>query len=111
MGQPSNAELMQQMMHMLQQQQELIQTLANSQKEGGLKVDGLRIPTYSGRSDESVRLYYAQIQQYFIARGTKWKEDAMAPQVLAVLGSSLRGPAAQWFLLHQSEIYSVDESN
>ena len=109
MAQPSNAELMQQMMQMLQRQQELINTLAASQREGVLKVDGLRMPTYSGRNEESARLFYMQIHQYFSARGTNWKSESVAPQILAVLGSLLRGPAAQWFLLHQEEIHSVDE--
>ena len=60
MAQPTNVELMQQMMQMLQRQQELIGTLALSHGAGGLKVDGLKTPTYSGRSDESVRLFYAK---------------------------------------------------
>ena len=62
MAQPTNVELLQQMMQMLQRQQELIETLALSQGAGGRKVDGLKMPTYSERSEESVRLFYAQVK-------------------------------------------------
>ena len=78
MAQPTNVELMQEMMWMLQRQQELIDTLSLSHGAGGLKVDGLKMPTYSGRSEDSVRLSYAQVKQHFIARGTRWTSESMA---------------------------------
>ena len=72
MAQPTNVELMQQMMPMLQRHQNLIDTVALSQGARGLKVDGLKMPTYSGRSEEYVQIFFAQVKQYIIARGTRW---------------------------------------
>ena len=62
---------------------------------GGLSVDELKTPTYSGIREESVGLFYAQINQYSVARGTRWTSEIMAPHMLAVLGRLLRGPEAQ----------------
>ena len=62
MAQPTNVKPMQQNVQMLQRQQEIIDTLAIFHCAGGLKVDGIKMLTYSGRSEESVRLFYAQIK-------------------------------------------------
>ncbi len=96
-------------MEMIANQQEMIGRLANERVAPSLRVDGLKIPTYSGHIHESARLFCDQIQQYFLARGTQLVQEEMSPQILAILGSALRGPAAQWYTLRKGEIKTVEE--
>jgi len=47
--------------------------------------------------------------QYFAARGTNWHDEAIASRILAILGSALRGPAAQWYMTRKDSIETVSQ--
>ena len=52
----------------MNKQQEIIEKLIQKQLESKVKVDRLKLPTYSGRSDASARLDWADLKNYFFWR-------------------------------------------
>ena len=109
MSSPSTNDLMERMLQMLAHQQKIIDDMARQRMDAPIRVEGLKLPTYSGRIEESARLFYEQMNQYFLARGTDWNSSTISRQVLAILGSALRGPAAQWYAIRQHDIRNVEE--
>ncbi|KAI9917747.1 hypothetical protein PsorP6_012830 [Peronosclerospora sorghi] len=74
------------MAQMLAQQQDIINQLLQQRTFSGLRVEVLKLPTYSGRLEESVHLFFDQMGQYFTARGTDWQDATFATRILAILG-------------------------
>ncbi|TMW66815.1 hypothetical protein Poli38472_014127 [Pythium oligandrum] len=105
----TNEQLMQQMVALIARQQEMLEKMQREQVRTEFKLEGVKLPTYSGRVEESAQLFYEQADQYFAAKGIAWKSVELAPRVLAALGGSLRGAAAQWFATRRVLIQSVDE--
>lgn len=105
----TNEQLMQQMMAMIARQQEMLEKMQANQNGLNLKLEGVKMPVYSGRVEESAQLYYEQMDQYFAGKGIAWKSPELAPRILATLGGSLRGAAAQWFAINRRSIQEVDE--
>ncbi|EGZ09080.1 hypothetical protein PHYSODRAFT_525625, partial [Phytophthora sojae] len=73
------------------------------------KLDGVRLPKYTGHESESFRLYQEELSQYFEARNIDWKNERWATRVLAIIGSTLKGQAGQWYLARKHEIYSAEQ--
>lgn len=76
MAEPSMNQIMQHLMQVMNKQQEIIEKLSQKQLESKVKVEGLKLPTYSGRSDESARLYWANLENDF------WRKERNAKRSL-----------------------------
>ena len=83
----TNEQLMQQMVAMIARQQEMLEKMQREPRID-FKLEGVKLPTYSGRVEESAQLFYEQMDQYFAAKGVPWKSKELAPRILATLGGS-----------------------
>ncbi|KAF1331551.1 hypothetical protein FI667_g4286, partial [Globisporangium splendens] len=109
MGEPSSAQLLQSMLHLMDQQTKLMEAMKQSRDLAEIKLEGVKLPVYGGTMNESFQLYKEQVEQYFFARGIDWKSETLTQRILAVLGGTLRQGAAQWFIVMKSEIKKIDE--
>jgi hypothetical protein len=63
-----------------------------------VRVEGLTMPKYSGRMDESISLYIHQVNTFFQAKNIDPSESAATQQrCLAIVAANLRGLAAAWY--------------
>ncbi|KAF1314388.1 putative Tc1like transporase, partial [Globisporangium splendens] len=109
MGEPSNAQLLQSMLQLMDQQTKLMEAMKQSRDLTEIKLEGIKLPVYGGTLNESFQLYKEQVEQYFFARGIDWKSVTLTTRILAVLGGTLKQGAAQWYIVMKSEIKTVDE--
>ncbi|EGZ07984.1 hypothetical protein PHYSODRAFT_375463, partial [Phytophthora sojae] len=70
----------------MQQQQEVMRVMNEQRGTNDFKLDGIRLPKYTGHE-----------------RNERW-----ATRVLAIIGSTLKGQAGQWYLARKHEIYSAE---
>uniref|UniRef100_M4C4F9 Retrotransposon gag domain-containing protein n=1 Tax=Hyaloperonospora arabidopsidis (strain Emoy2) TaxID=559515 RepID=M4C4F9_HYAAE len=92
----------------LKHPQQMLDHLICPRIDSSLRVDEIKIPVYTGRLEESARLFYDQMEQYFTGRGISWHDETTSGQVIAILASGLREPAAQWYSINRADITSVD---
>jgi hypothetical protein len=63
-----------------------------------VRVEGLSMPKYSGRMDESISLYIHQVNMFFQAKNIDPSESTATQQrCLAMVVANLRGLAAAWY--------------
>src|SRR5512145_2890360 len=103
------AHLMQSMIASIQKQTELIETLTQMKQVSELKLEGVKLPTYSGTLDESFALYKQKIDQYFKAKSIAYKEAALKDRMLAVIAGTLKHGAAHWYMAERETFSSVDD--
>ncbi|EGZ13707.1 hypothetical protein PHYSODRAFT_447678, partial [Phytophthora sojae] len=93
----------------MQQQQEMMRVMNEQRGTNDFKLDGIRLSKYTGHESESFRLYQEELSQYFEARNIDWKNERWATRVLAIIGSTLKGQAGQWYPARKHEIYSAEQ--
>ncbi|KAE9286105.1 hypothetical protein PF008_g26744 [Phytophthora fragariae] len=103
------AQLMHSMLAAMEKETELIDELRKSRQLSGLKLDGVKMPSYGGTLKESFQLYREQVEQYFLAKGIDWKDSKLRERILAVLAGSLKYEAAQWYIVKKDDVRSVEE--
>ncbi|GMF42344.1 unnamed protein product [Phytophthora fragariaefolia] len=82
-----SAQLMHSMLAAMEKQTQLIDELRKSRQLSKQKLDG----------------------QYFLAKGTDWKDSKLSERILAVLAGSLRYGAAQWYIIKKGDVKSVQD--
>uniref|UniRef100_M4BPN0 Uncharacterized protein n=1 Tax=Hyaloperonospora arabidopsidis (strain Emoy2) TaxID=559515 RepID=M4BPN0_HYAAE len=103
MADPVSIQIINSVVQILKHQQQMLDQLVRPRIDSGIRVDGIKIPVYTGRLEESARLFYDQIEQYFTARGINWHDETISGQVISILASGLRGPA-----INRADTTSVD---
>ncbi|KAF1317106.1 polyprotein, partial [Globisporangium splendens] len=109
MSEPTNAQLLQSMLAVLNQQAEMIREFQQVKRESEIKLEGCKLPVYSGALQESFQLYKEQVGDYLKARNIDRQDASLQPRLLAMLGGTLRQGAAQWFIVKKTEIETVDQ--
>ena len=81
-----HAQLLQSMVATMEKQAQLLEQFQRSKQFSEIKLEGVKLPTYGSRLDESFHLYKKQVEQYFFARGVNWTCQELSLRILAVLG-------------------------
>lgn len=64
-----------------------------------VRIEGLRLPEYHGRVDESIDLYIHRVNTFFAAKNiTPCADPATERRCLAIVVANLQGLAASWYL-------------
>jgi hypothetical protein len=106
---PSNEQLLMTMISLIERNTKIIEDTMQHRTVAEIKLEGCPMPTYSGRLRESFTLYQNQVDQYFAARNIAYMDPSITIRIIAVLGSSLRDGAAQWYTIRQPQIQSVQQ--
>uniref|UniRef100_A0AAV1U0I3 CCHC-type domain-containing protein n=1 Tax=Peronospora matthiolae TaxID=2874970 RepID=A0AAV1U0I3_9STRA len=104
-----HAQLLQSMVATMEKQSLLLEQFQRSTQLSEIKLEGVKLPTYGGRLDESFLLYKEQVEQYFFAKGVNWKCHELSLRILAILGGTLKHGAAQWYVMQKQYITIVDD--
>uniref|UniRef100_A0AAV1TGI5 CCHC-type domain-containing protein n=1 Tax=Peronospora matthiolae TaxID=2874970 RepID=A0AAV1TGI5_9STRA len=104
-----HAQLLQSMVATMEKQSLLLEQFQRSTQLSDIKLEGVKLPTYGGRLDESFLLYKEQVEQYFFAKGVNWKCHELSLRILAILGGTLKHGAAQWYVMQKQNITTVDD--
>ncbi|GMF21138.1 unnamed protein product [Phytophthora fragariaefolia] len=104
-----SAQLMHSMLAVMEKQTQLIDELRKSRQLSELKLDGVKMPSYGGTLKESFQLYREQVEKYFLAKDIDWKDSKLSERIFAVLPGLLRYGAAQWYIVKNGDVKSVQD--
>ncbi|CAI5716065.1 unnamed protein product [Peronospora effusa] len=62
----------------MEKQALLLEQFQRPKQLSEIKLEGVKLPTYGGKLDESFQLYKEQVEQYFFARGVNWKSQEIS---------------------------------
>ncbi|KAF0689302.1 hypothetical protein As57867_019174, partial [Aphanomyces stellatus] len=78
-----------------------------ARRQPELKVEGLTMPKYHGRMDESISLYIHQVTTFFKAKNVDFQaDDGTQLRCIAMMVANFRGLAAAWY---QERLHSRGE--
>ena len=78
-----HAQLLQLMVATMEKQSRLLEQFQRSTQLSEIKLEGVKLPTYGGRLDESFHLYKEQVEQFLFSRGVNWKCQELSLRILA----------------------------
>ena len=101
--------LVQEPCHLLQSTNRLIQLLLNKQSSAERKVEGIQMPKYSGKIEESFKVFAQKVSLYLGAKNIASNAPENQARIIAMIASNLQGQAAMWYSIYKEDIKTVDQ--
>ena len=86
------------------------QTQASNNARTEIRVEGLQIPKYSGRMNESVGLYIHKCKMYFQAKRMDFTIPEVEQRCIALMAANLTGVAASWLQDRVASLRTLPET-
>ena len=87
----------------------LIQLLVERQRTTERRVEGIQMPKYSGKIEESFQVFADKVSLYLKAKNIDGAAPDNQERVIAMIASNLKGQAAMWYAIYKDDIPTVAE--